>query len=253
LRVNQCARETTDRWSADVVRLIHLNGPPGIGKSTIAAAFAGRNPGVLNPDIDSLAAMIGSYGDSFSDSLGAATLPTAPTGRVHLTRGHDVIMPQVMTHLNAGELAGFEAATAAARAEYLQILLRANVEPAIEGCMERAKAADSRHDVVSKVIGGGGRDFLRVLHAQVTVSQALSRNLQRGVVVPIDHPGRAARSRWPGRISRGAARSTRRRPRAAEARLRFYAAQDQSIMTSTSRRPAGITSINSASLRNRSA
>ncbi len=37
---------------SQVVRLIHLNGPPGIGKSTTASAFAARHPGVLNLDID---------------------------------------------------------------------------------------------------------------------------------------------------------------------------------------------------------
>jgi predicted ABC-type ATPase len=152
-----------------VVRLIHLNGPPGIGKSTIAATFADRHPGVLNLDIDRVAAMIGGWGDSFSDSFEAGRLLAAAMVRVHLAHGHDVIMPQMMTHVNAGELADFEAAAAAAKAEYCQILLTANVEPSVDRCMERAKAGDPRQDVVSKVIDErGGRDFLRKLHAQVT-------------------------------------------------------------------------------------
>ena len=151
-----------------VVRLIHLNGPPGIGKSTIASAFADRHPGVLNLDIDRVAAMIGGCGDSFSDSFEAGRLLAAAMARVHLANGHDVIMPQMMTHVNAGELADFEAAAAAAKAEYLQILLTADVEPSVERCMERAKAGDPQ-DVVSKVIDErGGRDFVRMLHAQVT-------------------------------------------------------------------------------------
>jgi predicted ABC-type ATPase len=151
-----------------VVRLIHLNGPPGIGKSTIASAFADRHPGVLNLDIDRVAAMVGGCGDSFGDSFEAGRLLAAAMARVHLASGHDVIMPQMMTHMNAGELAAFEAAAAAAKAEYLQILLTANVEPSVDRCMERAKAGDPQ-DVVSKVIDErGGRDFVRMLHAQVT-------------------------------------------------------------------------------------
>jgi predicted ABC-type ATPase len=151
-----------------VVRLIHLNGPPGIGKSTIARAFADRHPGVLNLDIDQVAAMIGGWGDSFVDSFEAGRLLAAAMARVHLASGHDVIMPQMMTLVNATELADFEAAAAAAKAEYLQILLTASVEPSVERCMERAKAGDPQ-DVVSKVIGErGGRDFVRMLHAQVT-------------------------------------------------------------------------------------
>ncbi len=151
-----------------VVRLIHLNGPPGIGKSTIASAFADRHPGVLNLDIDRVAAMIGGWGDDFSSSFEAGTLLAAAMARVHLASGHDVVMPQMMTHINAEELAAFEAAAAAAKAEYCQILLTANVEPSVDRCMERAQDGDPRRDVVSKVIdANGGRDFVRMLHAQV--------------------------------------------------------------------------------------
>ena len=149
-----------------MVRLIHLNGPPGIGKSTIASAFADRHPGVLNLDIDRVAAMIG-CGDSFSDSFEAGRLLAAAMARVHLASGHDVIMPQMMTHLNAAELADFEAIAVAAKAEYLHILLTADVGSSVERCTERAKAVNPR-DVVSKVIDKrGGRDFVRMLHAQV--------------------------------------------------------------------------------------
>jgi predicted ABC-type ATPase len=152
-----------------VVRLIHLNGPPGIGKSTIATAFADRHPGVLNLDIDRVAAMIGGWGNSFSESFAAGRILAAAMARVHLASGHDVIMPQMMTHLNATELADFESAAAAAKAAYFQVLLTANVEPSVDRCMKRAQAGDPRQDVVSRVIEErGGRDFLRKLHAQVT-------------------------------------------------------------------------------------
>jgi len=151
-----------------VVRLIHLNGPPGIGKSTVANAFADRHPGVLNLDIDRVAAMIGGCGDSFSDSFEAGRLLAVAMARVHLASGHDVLMPQMMTHVNAAELADFEPAAAAAKAEFCQILLTADVEFSVARCMERAQAGDPQ-DVVSKVIDErGGRDFVRMLHAQVT-------------------------------------------------------------------------------------
>jgi predicted ABC-type ATPase len=154
---------------SQVVRLIHLNGPPGIGKSTIASVFADRHPGVLNLDIDRVAAMIGGWGDRFSESFDAARLLAAAMAQVHLASGHDVILPQMMTHVNAWELADFESAAAAADAEYVQILLTANVESAVDRCMERAKEGDPDRDVVSRVINeNGGPDFVRMLHAQVT-------------------------------------------------------------------------------------
>ena len=76
-----------------MARLIHLNGPPGIGKSTVASAFADRHPGVLNLDIDQVAAMIGGWRDRFSDSFEAGRLLAAAMARVHLANGHDVVMP----------------------------------------------------------------------------------------------------------------------------------------------------------------
>jgi predicted ABC-type ATPase len=156
-----------------VARLIHLTGPPGIGKSTVASAFADRHPGVLNLDIDQVAALIGGYRDRFSDSFEAGRLLAAAMARVHLANGHDVIMPQMMTNVNAGELAVFESAAAAAKAEYCQILLTARVESAVDRCMERAKGGDPRQVVISKVIEeNGGRDFVRKLHSQVTKSSA---------------------------------------------------------------------------------
>jgi hypothetical protein len=89
--------------------------------------------------------------------------------RVHLASGHDVILPQMMTNVNAEEMAVFESSAAAAKAEYCQILLIAHVEAAVGRCMDRVKDDGPRHDAVSKVIDdNGGPDFVRTLHAQVT-------------------------------------------------------------------------------------
>ena len=134
----------------------------------MASAFADRHPGVLNLDIDQVATMIGGWRDRFSVSFEAGRLLAAGMARAHLASGHDVIMPQMITSVNAGELTDFESAAAAANAEYCQILLTAGVGSAADRCMARAKAGDPRHDVISKIIDEyGGRDFLRELHAQV--------------------------------------------------------------------------------------
>jgi predicted ABC-type ATPase len=154
---------------AEVARLIHLNGPPGIGKSTVASAFADRHPGVLNLDIDQVTALIGGWRDRFSESFEAGTALATAMAQVHLANGHDVIMPQMMTNVNAEELAVFEAAASATGAEYFQVLLTASVESSVDRCMRRANSGDPHHDVISKVIGeNGGPDFLRMLHSQVT-------------------------------------------------------------------------------------
>ena len=46
-------------------RLIHLNGPPGIGKSTLARRYVAAHAGVLNCDIDVLRTLIGGWKDDF--------------------------------------------------------------------------------------------------------------------------------------------------------------------------------------------
>ena len=153
---------------SQVARFIHLNGPPGIGKSTVASTYADRHPGVLNLDIDHVTALIGGWRDRFSDAFNTGILLAAAMARVHLANGYDVIMPQMMTNVNAGELAGFESAAAAANAEYRQILLTARLERSVDRCMKRAKGGDPHQLVVSKVIEeNGGRAFVRMLHAQV--------------------------------------------------------------------------------------
>jgi hypothetical protein len=49
-------------------RLIHLNGPPGIGKSTLSALYADRHPGTLNLDVDTLHHLIGGWRDEQTDT-----------------------------------------------------------------------------------------------------------------------------------------------------------------------------------------
>jgi hypothetical protein len=51
-----------------VPRLIHLNGPPGIGKSALAELYVDDHPGVLNLDIDLLRTLIGGWRDRFAES-----------------------------------------------------------------------------------------------------------------------------------------------------------------------------------------
>jgi adenylate kinase family enzyme len=48
-----------------VPRLIHVNGPPGIGKSTIARLFVDDHPGTLNLDMDHVRRLIGDWREDF--------------------------------------------------------------------------------------------------------------------------------------------------------------------------------------------
>ena len=49
-------------------RLIHLNGPPGIGKSVLAQLWVQDHPGVLNLDIDRLRVLVGEWRERFAET-----------------------------------------------------------------------------------------------------------------------------------------------------------------------------------------
>lgn len=148
-------------------RLIHLNGPPGIGKSTVARVFAAEHPGVLNLDIDEVVALIGGWQDDSWDTLKAAGMLAASMARTHPAAGRDVIMPQLIA--NTPDLAKFEAAAATAGAEYCRILLTADVASAITRFTQREAADDSHHKVIRNIVDKrGGADFLREIDCQLT-------------------------------------------------------------------------------------
>lgn len=102
-------------------RLLHLNGPPGIGKSTLAALFAHRHPGTLNLDIDTLHQLVGGWrdpGNHTHEVLRPVALAMAAT---HLRGGRDVVLPQFLGRLDAIE--AFERAARDGDAEFVEVIL----------------------------------------------------------------------------------------------------------------------------------
>ena len=88
--------------------LIHLNGAPGVGKSTIADRYVEEHPGVLNCDIDRLRCFIGGWRDDFG-TVGAIVRPVALAMiGAHLDGGRDVLLPQMLA--SEDERARFRAA-----------------------------------------------------------------------------------------------------------------------------------------------
>lgn len=106
-----------------MVRLIHLNGAPGVGKSTLAQWYAAAHPGVLNCDIDRLRCLVGGWEKDF-DGVGAVVRPLAMAMiAAHLAGGRDVVLPQMLAR--ESERAKFEAVAADAGHDYVQAMLRA--------------------------------------------------------------------------------------------------------------------------------
>lgn len=80
--------------------LIRINGPPGIGKSTIAQLYADRHPGVRNLDIDKIPGLIGGWQHRFAET-GELVRPIAKAmARTHLEAGGDVVMPHFIGRIS---------------------------------------------------------------------------------------------------------------------------------------------------------
>ncbi|MEV8608878.1 AAA family ATPase [Amycolatopsis sp. NPDC051373] len=78
------------------MRLIVLNGPPAIGKSTLAERFAQAHPPTLNLDVDRVRSLVGGWRAQPKESGLAARALALAAARAHLTAGHDVIVPQLL-------------------------------------------------------------------------------------------------------------------------------------------------------------
>jgi hypothetical protein len=101
--------------------LLHLNGPPGIGKSTLSALYADRHPGTLNLDIDNLHPLVGGWREQ-TDLTHHILRPVAlAMASTHLAGGRDVVLPQFLGRLDA--ILAFEQVALAQDAQFREIVL----------------------------------------------------------------------------------------------------------------------------------
>lgn len=104
-------------------RLIHLNGPSRVGKSTLARRYAQDHPGTLVLDLDVLVGLVGGWEVDFSGALKVARTLGREMAAHHLHGGHDVIFPQLVTVHDHEPDPALEALARAVDATYLEIAL----------------------------------------------------------------------------------------------------------------------------------
>ena len=136
-------------------RLIHLNGPPGIGKSTLAGRYVDEHPGVLNLDIDLLRGMVGGWRERFT-ATGELVRPLAlAMAATHLGAGRDVVLPQYLGRLS--EIKRFEAVAHATGAAFVEVLVMDTREHSIERFSRRgASEQSSWHHYIGDVVAHAG-------------------------------------------------------------------------------------------------
>jgi hypothetical protein len=104
-------------------RLIHLNGPSRVGKSTLARRYADEHPGTLALDLDVLAGLIGGWKEDFPSALEMARSHGREVAVRHLRSGRDVILPQLVTVYDDDPDPAFEEAARTTGATYVQVAL----------------------------------------------------------------------------------------------------------------------------------
>jgi predicted kinase len=143
-----------------VPRLIHLNGPTGVGKSTIAARYSADHPGTLDLDADEIVRLVGGWREDFYGAVNLVRPLALAMAATHLASGHDVVMPQlIMRH---SERDKFAAAAEAAGADYLEFVLLAPPETAVDRYRRR------EHHIDHVVEALGGTDVIRRSHDRIT-------------------------------------------------------------------------------------
>jgi predicted kinase len=77
-------------------RLIVLNGPPAVGKSTLARRYAEDHPLAMALDLDSLRRLLGRWRDDPQRAGLLARAMSLTLAREHLAAGLDVVLPQYL-------------------------------------------------------------------------------------------------------------------------------------------------------------
>ncbi|MFI5606600.1 AAA family ATPase [Amycolatopsis sp. NPDC051903] len=147
------------------LRLIHLNGASGIGKSTVARRYADQHPGVLDLDTDHVVSLIGGWRENFWATLPLARRLAIAMAETHLRSGFSVVMPQLATHVD--EVSGFEAAARAAGASYVEIALTAATPHALERYAARSTPDGPARDIDAILADAGGLAVVERIHGHL--------------------------------------------------------------------------------------
>jgi predicted kinase len=148
-----------------VTRLIHLNGPPGIGKSTIAALYADRHPGTLNLDIDALNTLIGGWQDPDNRTLEVARADALAMAAAHLRGGRDVVLPQYLARLD--QIRRFEQVAVDSGATFVEFILLGDREESVERFGRRENRSQWDQQSREFVTNNGGPSMLNRMYDEL--------------------------------------------------------------------------------------
>ena len=156
-----------------VPSLVVLNGPPAVGKSTIARLYADAHPMALRLDIDEIRDQLDEWPASpQAAGLRARSLATA-MAREHLVGGYDVVVAQL--YGRPDHLVELEALASEVGASYHEIVLMTDAETTLDRFERRGgPRLDETLDAPD------GLATIAALHDRVA---ALSRERPQAIIV----------------------------------------------------------------------
>jgi predicted kinase len=154
---------------ADVPRLIVLNGPPAIGKSTLARRYADEHPLTLNLDVDRIRGLLGGWQDNPQTAGPLARKIALAAARTHLASGYDVVVPQFLGR--PGFIEQIEAVAGDVGAEFYEVALLDSIENVRQRFIDRSRlATDPAHVEAAEMLErAGGLDELSAMYDRLAL------------------------------------------------------------------------------------
>lgn len=141
-----------------MAKLILLNGPPGIGKSTLAERYITAHPLALQLEIDLVRCLLGDWMNRQQESGLQARKLALGMARIHLLDGHDVIVPQFLRRLQFIEQ--LESLASETGSEFRELVLLDSKENARARFLQRTERPGARFSARSLIERNGGLDYL---------------------------------------------------------------------------------------------
>jgi predicted kinase len=148
-------------------KLILLNGPPGIGKSTLSQRYANDHPPALNIDVDRLRDAVGQWQENQDVSMVQKYKFAYAIAEIHLSDGYDVVVADTVEDIRVFER--FEAIADKCGALMCEIVLIAPVDEAIQRCKARARRMGypSGFRTGGTLESGGKEEMLKRIYAEM--------------------------------------------------------------------------------------
>ena len=134
--------------------LLVLNGPPGIGKSTLARRYVDDHPLAFCLDVDEIRRRVGRWEDHEQESGSLARAMALEMARVHLSGGYDVVVPQYLGHVDL--LVQLESLAEEVHASFVEVVLMDTQAASVRRFEARAEdaSATNHHREASRMVGG---------------------------------------------------------------------------------------------------